>query len=35
MDLTLVALVMLSVAIGYGTGYVIGWTDHRRENLDK
>ena len=29
MDLTLALLLLLAVALGYGTGYAVGWTDHR------
>ena len=29
MDLTLALLLLTATAIGYATGYVVGWTDHR------
>lgn len=35
MDLTLALLLISTTAIGYATGYAIGWTDHRTKARGK
>lgn len=32
MDLTLALLLLTATAIGYATGYVVGWTDRRTKD---